>query len=141
MKKEKKIGAYLTIAAGALALIACLLYITAMYKSIIVFVCLILAIVISVAAFLGVHRKLVILAPALVAFLMAGATICSVGPMVNQLGYVVAKLDDISTVLTYIIAAVLMAVGMILAIVSSFMAQDVSEISPKPAEGEASVEA
>ena len=119
----KKIGSFLTLIAGVLAAVACVVYIFAYYKLPAVFIFLILAAVVSGCAFAGVNKIVTGIAPVIVAVLASSAVIWSVNPMVNQLGYVISGLDDISTVMSFIIAAALMAVSMIVAIVSSFLPQ------------------
>ena len=127
MKQGKKRGAFFTIIAGALALAACVVYIGVMYKLPIVFILLIAAAAVSAAAFVGKAKVVTTLAPAVIAFLSATSVIWAVNPMVNQLGYVVSGLDDISTVIALIISGALMVASMVVAIVSSFMPQNEAE--------------
>ena len=127
MKQGKKRGAFFTIIAGILALAACVVYIGVMYKLPIVFVLLLAAAVVSAAAYVGKVGVVTTLAPAVIAFLSATAVIWAVNPMVNQLGYVVSGLDDISTVIALIISGALMAASMVVAIVASFMPQNEAE--------------
>jgi len=127
MNQGKKRGAFFTIIAGALALAACVVYIGVMYKLPIVFILLIAAAAVSAAAFVGKAKVVTTLAPAVIAFLSATSVIWAVNPMVNQLGYVVSGLDDISTVIALIISGALMVASMVVAIVSSFMPQNEAE--------------
>lgn len=127
MKQERKRGTFFTLIAGILAVAACVVYITVMYKLPVVFVALIAAAALAAASFMGVNRIVTILAPAVIAFLSATALIWAINPMVNQLGYVVSGLDDISTVITLIISGALMVGAMIVAIVASFMPQNMNE--------------
>ena len=127
MKQERKRGTFFTLIAGILAVVACIVYITVMYKLPIVFIALIAATALSAASYMGVNKVVTTLAPAVVAFLSATAIIWAVNPMVNQLGYVVSGLDDISTVITLIISGALMVASMIIAIVAAFMPQTVDE--------------
>ncbi|MBO5622358.1 MAG: hypothetical protein J5959_12100 [Butyrivibrio sp.] len=127
MNQGKKRGAFFTIIAGALALAACVVYIGVMYKLPIVFILLIAAAAVSAAAFVGKAKVVTTLAPAVIAFLSATSVIWAVNPMVNQLGYVVSGLDDISTVIALIISGALMVASMVVAIVSSFMPQNETE--------------
>ncbi len=128
MMQGKKRGSFLTLIAGILAIAACVVYVTVMYKLPIVFVLLIAAAALAAASFVGVNNTVTTLAPAVIAFLSATAVIWAVNPMVNQLGYVVSGLDDISTVIALIISGVLMAASMIVAIVASFMPQTEGEV-------------
>ena len=127
MKQERKRGTFFTLIAGILAVVASIVYITVMYKLPIVFIALIAAAALSAASYMGVNKVVTTLAPAVVAFLSATAIIWAVNPMVNQLGYVVSGLDDISTVITLIISGALMVASMIIAIVAAFMPQTVDE--------------
>ena len=127
MMQGKKRGSFFTLIAGILAIAACVVYVTVMYKLPIVFVLLIAAAALAAASFVGVKNTVTTLAPAVIAFLSATAVIWAVNPMVNQLGYVVSGLDDISTVIALIISGVLMAASMIVAIVASFMPQTEGE--------------
>ena len=127
MNQGKKRGSFFTIIAGALALAACVVYIGVMYKLPIVFILLIAAAAVSAAAFVGKAKVVTTLAPAVIAFLSATSVIWAVNPMVNQLGYVVSGLDDISTVIALIISGALMVASMVVAIVSSFMPQNEAE--------------
>lgn len=128
MMQGKKRGSFFTLIAGILAIAACVVYVTVMYKLPIVFVLLIAAAALAAASFVGVNNTVTTLAPAVIAFLSATAVIWAVNPMVNQLGYVVSGLDDISTVIALIISGVLMAASMIVAIVASFMPQTEGEV-------------
>lgn len=127
MMQGKKRGSFFTLIAGILAIAACVVYVTVMYKLPIVFVLLIAAAALAAASFVGVNNTVTTLAPAVIAFLSATAVIWAVNPMVNQLGYVVSGLDDISTVIALIISGVLMAASMVVAIVASFMPQTEAE--------------
>ena len=128
MMQGKKRGSFFTLIAGILAIAACVVYVTVMYKLPIVFVLLIAAAALAAAGFVGVNNTVTTLAPAVIAFLSATAVIWAVNPMVNQLGYVVSGLDDISTVIALIISGVLMAASMVVAIVASFMPQTEGEV-------------
>lgn len=127
MMQGKKRGSFFTLIAGILALAACLVYVAVMYKLPVVFVLLVAAAALSAASFVGVNSLVTTLAPAVIAFLSATAVIWAVNPMVNQLGYVVSGLDDISTVIALIISGALMAGSMVVAIVASFMPQTQNE--------------
>ena len=127
MMKDRKIGSYMTLVAGILAIAALVVYIFVMYKLPIVFVALILSGVAAACSFSGKVPVLTKIAPVLLAFLLATAIIWAVNPMVNQLGYVVSGLDDISTVMALLISGGIMVIAMILAIVSAFLRQNVLE--------------
>ncbi len=125
--QERKIGSFMTLAAGVLAAAACIAYIFVMYKLPVVFIALILAAAVAAVSFTGKVKAVSAVAPVLEAFLLATAIVWAANPMVNQLGYVVSGLDDISTVIALLISAGIMVVAMVLAIVSAFMKQNAGE--------------
>ncbi len=127
MNKDRKRGALFPLAAGVLSAAACIVYIPVMYKLPVVFVALIIAAALGVAAFMQVNKVASAIAPVLVAFLAATGIIWAVNPMVNQLGYVVSGLDDISTVIMLLISVALMAAAMVVSIIASFMPQNTAE--------------
>ncbi len=127
MNKDRKRGAFFTLAAGVLSAAACIVYIPVMYKLPVVFVALIIAAALGVAAFMQVNKVASAIAPVIVAFLAATGIIWAVNPMVNQLGYVVSGLDDISTVIMLLISVALMAAAMVVSIIASFMPQNTAE--------------
>ncbi|MCR5054714.1 MAG: hypothetical protein K6A69_07720 [Lachnospiraceae bacterium] len=123
MKQKKKTGIILTLIAGALGLAALIAYTQVMYTLPAVFVILIVMAAVACASFFMDNRILNALAPVAVAVLAANAVIWAVNPMVNQIGYVISGLDDITTILALLISAGLALVAMIMGMVSSFMAQ------------------
>jgi hypothetical protein len=127
MTKDKKRGAFVTLISGILAVAALVVYIFVMYKLPAVFIMLALTGAAAAASFMGVNKTLTTVAAPVMAFLTAGAIVWAANPMVNQLGYVVSGLDDISTVMPLLISGGIMLVAMILAIVSSFMPQNTAE--------------
>ncbi len=123
MKREKSIGVYLTLAGGIIAVIALIVYRLVMYKMNEVYYMLVGAIAVSILAFLlaKVFPTLAGLMAAGGAFLMASAAVWGASLMVNQMGYVVAGLDGIDTILSFIIFAVVAVVGMLMYIIAAFL--------------------
>ena len=123
MKKEKSIGVYLTLAGGIIAVIAVILYRTVMYKYQPVNYMLIGAIAVSVLGFLiaSAVPALAGLAPVVGAALMASSVVWGASLMVNQIGYVVAGLDGVDTIMSFIIFAIVALVGMVMYIIAAFL--------------------
>ena len=123
MKKERTFGAYLTCCGAIIAVIAAILYRNVMYKYTPVYYFLIGAIVLSVVGFflatiIPVAAGLI---PVINAALMARAAVWAASLMVNQIGYVVAGLDGIDTIMAFIIFATVAVLGMIIYIISACM--------------------
>ena len=123
--QKKTVGYYMTMLAAILSLIALFLYRGVLIKvtapsaasaaAVVVFVLLTLleskinsAIILRLIAFLN-------------AVLMAFALISSIGPMINQIGFVFAGLDPMSTISAVITFAVLSGISMLLNIIASFI--------------------
>lgn len=125
MKNQKSIGVYLTLAGAIIAVIALVLYRSVMYKYQPVNYMLIGAIVLSVVAFLiaGVVPSIAGLVPVICAALMMSAAVWGASLMVNQIGYVVAGLDGIDTIMGFIIFATVSAVGVLMYIIAAFLPQ------------------
>ena len=123
MKKEKSIGVYLTLAGGVIAVIAVILYRTVMYKYQPVNYMLIGAIAASVLGFLiaSAVPALAGLAPVIGAALMASSVVWGASLMVNQIGYVIAGLDGVDTIMSFIIFATVALVGMVMYIIAAFL--------------------
>ena len=122
-KNKKGIGMILAVLAGILALVAALLYGGVMYRYQPVYYYLGATVVLAVVA-LVLSAKLPKLAgylPIIMAALLASAAVWGTQLMVNQLGYVVAGLDGMDTIMSYIYFVVCAALGMIVSIVASFL--------------------
>jgi len=122
--KNKGIGFYLTLVACVLALADIIVYTQVMYKMPSVFVVLALAVVIECVAIFANNRILNNLLPVILAVLLGFAAAHSFYVMVNQIGYVVAALDTIDTIISFIIFVSIAVIGMILCWVSGFMKQE-----------------
>ena len=104
-KNKLGFGAYMSIVAGILAIVACVLYRTVMYQYQPVFYMLIGAAVLAVVGLL-IAKSVPTLAnyiPILMVFLLFSAIVWGSMLMVNQIGYVIAGLDGVDTILSYFI--------------------------------------
>ena len=119
MMNTKKISALL---AAVLAVAAALIYRGVLYRYQPVYYMLIGAAVLACLRFLlaGSMPTLAAYLPIGAAALFASAFVWGTSLMVNQLGYVYAGLDPVSTVMSWIWFAALCLIGMILSIVASF---------------------
>ena len=123
MKNKFGSAAYLIILVAVLIAAACFLYRNVMYTEQYVLYMLIGAVALSVIGLLlakgmtGVANYV----PIFVAFLLFSAAVWATKPMVNQLGYVVAGLEPMSTVMSFFIFAGLTVGAGLLAIVASFL--------------------
>lgn len=126
--KDKAVGFYLTLAATVLSIVGLVLYTNVLYKLPVVYVFCIAAIVLTVVVLVGAFTGKKIPAadylPVINAALMACAAVWAVYLMVNQIGYVIAELDDKSTIMGLIYFEVAAVVAMLLNIVASFMRQE-----------------
>lgn len=125
-KKAK--GFYLTAAATVLSLIGLIVYGSVMYKFTPVYILLaaavILGLVVAILPKFTGNNALIEFLVVINAVLMASATVWSFFVMVNQIGYVIASLDPISTITSFILYVAIAAVAMILNIAASFMKQE-----------------
>lgn len=122
MKNKMGIGVILAVIAGILAAVAAGLYMTVMYKMTQVYYFLIGA---TVLAILGavIATKVPRLSgyiPVIMAAMLAFAAVRGTELMVNQLGYVVAGLDGVDTIMSYIQFVSVTAAAMLISIIASF---------------------
>lgn len=126
--KDKAVGFYITIIAAVLSAIGLILYPKVMYKLPIVYIFCTLAVVITVIAVVlsAMGKKITVLKflPVVNSVLMASAAVWAVNLMVNQIGYVIAELDEKSTIMGLIYFEVAAVLSMLLNIISSFMNQE-----------------
>ncbi len=127
MKKyleNKAAGFYLTAAAAVLSFAGIFVYMTVMYKFTPVYILLIAAAVLAAAglvlACVKGGKEALNWLPVLNAVLMAQAAVWSFFVMVNQIGYVIASLDPVSTITTFIFFVAVAAAAMILNIAAAF---------------------
>lgn len=122
--ENKAVGFYLTAIAAILSFAGIFLYMTVMYKFTPVYILLAAAVVLALAGlaascFLGV-KEIFNWLPVINAVAMASAAVWSFFVMVNQIGYVIALLDPVSTISTFIAFVALAVVTMILNIAAAF---------------------
>lgn len=127
MKKyleNKAAGFYLTAIAAILSIASIFVYMTVMYKFLPVYLMLVLAVVLAAAGLILAAIKggneILNWLPVVNAVLMASAAVWSFFVMVNQIGYVIASLDPVSTITTFIIFVVTAVLAMILNIAAAF---------------------
>ena len=122
MKNKFGIGVFLALLAGILAAVAAGLYMTVMYRMSQVYVFLLASTVLAIVGLVIATKvpKLSGYIPVIMAFLLAFAAVRGTELMVNQLGYVVAGLDGMDTIMSYIQFVSVTAVAMLVSIVASF---------------------
>ena len=122
---EKKLGfgAYMSIVAGILAIVACILYRTVMYQYQPVFYMLIAAAAVAVLGLLlaKMMPKVANYAPVIMSVLLFSAIVWGSMLMVNQIGYVIAGLDGVSTILSYFVFVGFTLAAGVVALVASFL--------------------
>ena len=123
MKNKKASASFLIVLAGVLAIVSILLYGKLMYTYQPVYYMLGGAIVLALAGFAlsGKLPKFSGYFPICVAALLASAAVWGSQLMVNQIGYVVAGLDGIETIMPWIYFLAVTVIGMLLSIVASFL--------------------
>ena len=124
---KNKLGAaaFLSLVAGGLSLVDIFLYRTVMYTYQPVFFMLAGAIVVAVLGCL-LARVVPTIAnyfPICLVFLLASALVWGAMLMVNQIGYVIAGLDGIDTIMSFIIFEVVCCVALLVALISAFLSQ------------------
>ncbi|MBP3196919.1 MAG: hypothetical protein J6N21_07925 [Butyrivibrio sp.] len=122
--KNRGIGFILTLVACALALVDIIVYTQVMYTLPVIFVFLAGVIVIEGAAFFINNRILNNLLPVILAVLLGASAAGSFYVMVNQLGYVVAALDTVDTIISFIVFVSIAVAAMIICWISGFMKQE-----------------
>ena len=122
-KNKLGFGAYMSIVAGILAIVACVLYRTVMYQYQPVYYMLIGAAVLAVLGLLigKAVPKLANYIPVVMVFLLFSAIVWGSMLMVNQIGYVIAGLDGVDTILSYFIFVGFTLAAGVVALVASFL--------------------
>jgi len=121
-KYKRNVSVTLTLVAGILAIVAAILYRNVMYRFPPVTIMLIAAAVIAALHWVlaGYMPRLAAYCPVCMAPLLASAAVWGTQLMVNQLGYVYAKLDGVGTIMSWIYFMAFAVMGMILCIIASF---------------------
>ena len=123
MKNKLGFGAYMSIVAAILSVVACVLYRSVMYQYQPVFFMLIGA---AAAAVIGLLLAKVLpgvanYIPIIMSFLLFSAIVWGSNLVVNQLGYVVAGLEPVSTIISYFIFVGFTLAAGVVAIIASFL--------------------
>ena len=121
-KFKRGIPVFLMAVAGILAVVAAILYRGVLYRYQPVYYMLIAVAAVAALGYVlaGFMPRTASYFPICVAALMASAAVWGTQLMVNQLGYVYAGLDPISTIMTWIYFMGFTVTGMILSIVAAF---------------------
>ncbi|MCD7802070.1 MAG: hypothetical protein LUH09_04090 [Clostridiales bacterium] len=119
--KNKSGGFYLTILAAILTIVALVAYSNVMYTYSTITVLLVNALVLELLPLLWNNEVLTGAAPVLNAALLASAGMWSASVMVNQIAYVISGLDEISTIVSYIVYVSVVIVGILLNIAAAFL--------------------
>ncbi len=123
MKNKRSCVSYLNLITGSITLIACFTYTRVMYQWQVVPMILAGVVLLAVLAVVGAKAlpSITSFAPVLMAPMLAGAGVCSAHTMMNQLGFVVAGLEGIHTIYTWIAFVALVVCGILISIVTSFL--------------------
>ena len=122
-KNKLGFGAYMSIVAGILAIVACVLYRTVMYQYQPVFYMLSGAAVLAVVGLL-IAKSAPTLAnyiPILMVFLLFSAAVWGTMLMVNQIGYVIAGLDGVDTIFSYFMFVGFTLAAGLVALIAAFL--------------------
>ena len=124
---KKSAGFYFTIVATILFIVGTVMYTSVMYTNTVVFVMLALAIiwevlVIVLSGKFG-DKAFFNWTPVIGAVLAAAAAVWGAELMVNQIGYVIAGLDEMGTIMSFIYYEVVMVVSLLVCIICSFLKQ------------------
>ena len=122
-KFKRNFSVFLTLIAGVLAIVAAFLYRSVPYRFQPVYVMLIAAAVVAALHYLlaGFMPRTAAYLPICMAALLASAAVWGTQLMVNQLGYVYAGLDPLSTIMTWIYFMGFVLVALLLSIIAAFM--------------------
>lgn len=124
---KKSAGFYFTIVATILFIVGTVMYTSVMYTNTVVFVMLALAIIweVLVVVLSGKFGDKAFFnwTPVIGAVLAAAAAVWGAELMVNQIGYVIAGLDEMGTIMSFIYYEVVMVVTLLVCIICSFLKQ------------------
>ena len=123
MKNKLGFGAYMSIVAAILAVVGCILYRSVLHTYQPVYYMLIGA---AAAVVIGLLLAKVLpgvanYIPIIMSFLLFSAIVWATSKMVDQLGYVVAGLEPVSTVISYFIFVGFTLAAGFVAIIASFL--------------------
>ncbi|MCD7919906.1 MAG: hypothetical protein LUG45_07510 [Clostridiales bacterium] len=112
---------YTTGLAAILTLVALIVYNSVMYTYTLIYVLLVAALVLEVLPLVWNNAILTGVVPVVNAVLTGAAGMGSAVVMVNQIAYVVTGLDQMSTIVSYIVFASVAIVAMLVNIVAAFL--------------------
>lgn len=125
MKKKQSAGFYALILGAVLSVAGLVTYGSVMYTMSLVRYLLIAAVVLAavvvVLTFTVGYKSVFSAVTVINAALMAAAAVYGASLMVNQIGYVIAGLDEMSTINSFITYTVIAVVSMLVYIVASFL--------------------
>lgn len=124
---KKSVGFYFSIVAAVLFIVGTVMYAGVMYTNAAVFVMLALAIIweVLIIVLSGKFGDMAFFnwTPVIGAVLAASAAVWGAELMVNQIGYVIAGLDEMSTIMSFIYYEAVMTVTLLVCITGSFLKQ------------------
>ena len=132
MKNRNAIASYLMTVPGILAVAAIILYTRVMYTMAPVYFML-GGVIVLVALGFVIARKFPRISnyiPVCVSVLLASAAVWGSELMVNQIGYVVAGLDGVETIISWIVYLTLVIIALIVSLVASFLPMTKPETDP-----------
>ncbi|MCD8366592.1 MAG: hypothetical protein LUC48_00985 [Clostridiales bacterium] len=112
---------YATGLAAILSLVSLIVYTNVMYTYTLIYVLLVAALVLEVLPLFLNNAILTGVVPVVNAVLMGAAGMGSAVVMVNQIAYVVTGLDQMSTIISYIVFASVAIVAMVVNVVAAFL--------------------
>lgn len=125
MKKKQSAGFYALILGAVLSVAGLVTYGSVMYTMSLVryflIAAVVLAAVVVVLTFAVGYKSVFSAVTVINAALMAAAAVYGASLMVNQIGYVIAGLDEMSTINSFITYTVIAVVSMLVYIVASFL--------------------
>ncbi|HJC74210.1 MAG TPA: hypothetical protein H9697_04585 [Candidatus Mediterraneibacter faecavium] len=124
---KKSVGFYFTVIAAVLVIAGTVMYTSVMYTNPLVYGFLIAAIVraVLIIALSGKYgdKAFYNWTPVIGAVLAACAAVWGAELMVNQIGYIVSGLDEMSTIMSFIYYEVVMVIALLVWIIASFLKQ------------------
>ena len=122
-KYKRGFSVFLTLVAGILAIVAAFLYKSVPYRFQPVYIMLICAAVIAALHYVlsGFTPRFAAYFPICMSALLASAAVWGTQLMVNQIGYVVAGLDGVNTIMPWIYFLAVTIVAMLASIIASFL--------------------
>ncbi|MCD8341393.1 MAG: hypothetical protein LUC87_04450 [Clostridiales bacterium] len=112
---------YATGLAAILSLVSLIVYTNVMYTYTLIYVLLVAALVLEVLPLFLNNAILTGVVPVVNAVLMGAAGMGSAVVMVNQIAYVVTGLDQMSTIISYIVFASVAIAAMVVNVVAAFL--------------------